>query len=142
MIHVYLLKDGNGKVVDVGQSKDPASRLYAKTKVIGKSNMLCSFYGRTDITQEVLLNYPTRSEALLEEKRLKLYYGLEHTEAIGLNKMNESPIAKNRKLTFKDATEIRSKYIPRKYDMRMLAKEYGVTPPVIYLIIHNKTYKE
>lgn len=49
--------------------------------------------------------------------------------------------AVNAKLTREQAAEIRSKYIPYKYGYPKLAKEYGVSPVVINLIIKNKTYK-
>lgn len=80
MVHVYLLKDGNGKVVDVGESIDPPNRLYMKTKQKPKLRNKTNFYGRTDITQEVVSSHPTRKEARTEEGRLKLFYGLEWTE--------------------------------------------------------------
>ena len=47
-----------------------------------------------------------------------------------------------RKLTLKDAKVIRSKYIPRKYSMMRLAKEYNVSYLVINKIINNLTYNE
>ena len=45
-----------------------------------------------------------------------------------------------RKLTFKQAEEIRSKYVPRKYSYQKLSDEYGVNLQSIYFIIKNKTY--
>ncbi len=45
------------------------------------------------------------------------------------------------KLTNEQVLEIRSKYIPKKYSTRTLAKEYGVSPYVIYCIVKNITYK-
>jgi len=44
------------------------------------------------------------------------------------------------KLTLDDVKEIRKKYIPRKYSLYRLAKEYGVTPSLISLIINKKIY--
>ena len=84
MTHVYLLKDGNGKVIDVGESKDPPTRLYMKTKQKPGPRIKTNFYGRTDITQEVVSSHPTRKEARVEEGRLKLQYGLEWTERSGI----------------------------------------------------------
>lgn len=43
-------------------------------------------------------------------------------------------------LSEKIVLEIRNKYIPKKYSMRMLAKEYGVTPQNIFSIVKNKTW--
>lgn len=45
------------------------------------------------------------------------------------------------KLTQQQVMEIRSKYIPRKYSMRMLAREYNVSSPTIIDIINRKYWK-
>ena len=45
-----------------------------------------------------------------------------------------------RKLTFEQAEEIRSKYVPRKYTVNMLATEYEVHPQTINKIIYNYSY--
>ena len=103
--HVYLLRDGNGNVVDVGESYNPESRLYAKTKMASQSNRKTNFYGRTDITQEIVSSWPTEKEARAEEERLKRYYGLIVTERNG---------GLPRKLTMEQVKEIRSKYTPYK----------------------------
>ena len=50
--------------------------------------------------------------------------------------------AKSRKLTFEQAEEIRSKYIPRKYTSHRLAKEYGMSRGAISNILAGITYKE
>tara|TARA_R110000803_G_scaffold85050_1_gene151322 strand:- start:167 stop:676 length:510 start_codon:yes stop_codon:yes gene_type:complete len=47
-----------------------------------------------------------------------------------------------RLLTFKQAEEIRSKYIPRVYTMQMLGDEYGVVKQIIYAILKNQTYTQ
>ena len=47
-----------------------------------------------------------------------------------------------RKLTFKDAEVIRSKYKPRKYGMMQLAKDYNVSYLVINKIINKVTYTQ
>lgn len=44
------------------------------------------------------------------------------------------------KLTQQQVNEIRTKYAPRKYSMRKLAKEYGVNKSQIHNIIHNKCW--
>ena len=135
MIHVYLLKDGNGKVVDVGESKNPPARLYKKTKAILEIDRKTNFYGRTDITLEVVSSHPTRKEARVEEGRLKLFYGLEWTENHRLGLPDSQ-----RKLTKEIADEIRAKYIPYKYHTTMLAEEYGVHKSAIKHIISGQTY--
>jgi hypothetical protein len=47
----------------------------------------------------------------------------------------------NAKLTEHAAQEIRSKYIPYKYTIKMLAKEYSVSTSTILLIIQRKHWK-
>ena len=46
------------------------------------------------------------------------------------------------KLTLDQVREIRAKYIPRKYSIDKLAKEYGVGYTCIYRIIKNITYTQ
>ena len=133
--YVYLLKDSNGKVVDVGESYYPETRLRVKTKQKPKPRTKTHFYGRTDITLEVVSSHPTRKEARVEEGRLKLFYGLEWTERLGFGGNQ-----KMRKLTQDQANEIKAKYIPHKYTMTMLSEEYGVSQPAISQIINGKTY--
>ena len=76
--YVYLLRDGNGNVVDVGESKKPKRRLYMKTKRPIKEGG--SFHGRTDITLEVVAGPMSNAKARVLEGELKLQYGLEWTE--------------------------------------------------------------
>lgn len=45
------------------------------------------------------------------------------------------------KLTECQVLEIRSKYVPRRYTMPMLAAEYGVTADAVKLVIARKTWK-
>lgn len=45
------------------------------------------------------------------------------------------------KLTEKQVLEIRAKYVPRKYSMSKLSKEYKVVPSTVSHIINNKTWK-
>ncbi len=46
----------------------------------------------------------------------------------------------NHKLTEKDISEIRMKYIPREYSLSMLAKEYGISKRQIERIVKNKSW--
>ena len=62
-----------------------------------------------------------------------------HAFETGLKGMSQ---LRRRKLTMEQAREIRSKYIPRKYTMRRLEKEYGLDYKTINQIIHNERYKE
>ena len=61
----------------------------------------------------------------------------QHAFKMGLNDNIDK-----RKLTMKEAREIRSKYIPRKYTQQMLSEEYGISIYTINHIINNKVYKE
>lgn len=45
------------------------------------------------------------------------------------------------KLTDKDVIEIKNKYIPRKYTLNKLAKEYNVSFSLIHKIVSNKSWK-
>ena len=47
-----------------------------------------------------------------------------------------------RNLTFEQAEEIRSKYIPRKYTAKMLSNEYKVSLTTIHKIIHRTSYTQ
>jgi group I intron endonuclease len=47
----------------------------------------------------------------------------------------------NVKLTLEKVQEIRKKYIPRKYTLKMLAKEYNISICQIGFIINNKSWK-
>ena len=135
--YVYLLRDGNGNVVDVGESKSPKDRLYSKTKrKPGPGHG--KFYGRTDITLEVLKGYDDRKEARQEEKRLQKLYNLTRYEDKAFREVN----LKARKLTREQAEEVKKLYIPGKTTLSGIAKQYGVTRGVITGIVKGYTYKE
>lgn len=46
------------------------------------------------------------------------------------------------RLTLEQVREIRRKFIPRKYTIKMLAKEYNVSKRCIQKILYNQTWKE
>ena len=52
---------------------------------------------------------------------------------------DKNPIAK---LTWSDVREIRSKYVPHKYTISTLAKEYDISRTTICKVIHNKAWIE
>ena len=60
-----------------------------------------------------------------------------HAQQMGLWGKN---ILDKRKLNNKQIEEIKSKYIPRKYTIRLLAKEYDVDYKTIWSIINEKSY--
>ncbi len=62
---------------------------------------------------------------------------LKHARETGLWGEN---ILKKRKLTIQQVQEIRKKYIPRIYSMKMLANEYEVDYRTINDLLNNKTY--
>ena len=59
---------------------------------------------------------------------------------VGGPKGGETQGKLNRKLTFEQAEEIRAKYVPRKYTVKMLVEEYGVLPTTIRKIIYKESY--
>jgi len=63
-----------------------------------------------------------------------------HNSSIPGKASKESPRRALRFLTFEQAQEIRSKYIPRKYSCQTLANEYGVNINTIQSIIRGQTY--
>lgn len=52
-----------------------------------------------------------------------------------------SPAYRCCKLTFEQAKEIRSRYIPHVYGKKRLATEYGVSPSVIMRILKGESWK-
>jgi hypothetical protein len=56
------------------------------------------------------------------------------------NKLWGKNILDKRKLTDKQADEIRQKYIPRVYTIKKLAEEYNVSKRTIKNIVYNKIY--
>lgn len=64
----------------------------------------------------------------------------ENLQHARINKLWGKNIVEKRKLTDLQAQEIREKYVPKKYSMYKIAKEYGVDRRTIHDIINNKTY--
>jgi hypothetical protein len=60
-----------------------------------------------------------------------------HAKKTGLWGKN---ILDKRKLNNKQIEEIKSKYIPRKYTIQKIAKEYNVDYKTIWLIVNDKSY--
>jgi hypothetical protein len=148
MVHVYLLRDGNGKVVDVGESVNPPRRLYLKTRAKSQIGRRTNFYGRTDITQEVVSSWATKKEARAEEGRLKLFYGLEWTERIictaGVEAGPKNRIKYNtsrRKLTPDQVKEVKQLYKSGKKQIR-IAEQMNCSRSAIHSIIHGTGYKD
>ena len=138
--YLYELINLYGTVEDVGYSSQPKNRMYQHTKVKPGPHRSGSgrHYGRTDLTMIIVSEWSDRKDAARAETELKCYHGLMPTEV-----MRGLDVARSqRKLTMDQAREIRAKYIPRKYTQEKLAKEYGVSQPVIQLILNNKTYNE
>tara|TARA_R110000764_G_C10784550_1_gene356673 strand:- start:105 stop:506 length:402 start_codon:yes stop_codon:yes gene_type:complete len=133
MKHVYKLVNELGRVEWVGETVRPKVRFYEHTKVTPSSGK-GMFYGRTDLTMEVVASNLNKEDARILEDKLKIKYGLPLSE--------RSPKLASRKLTFDIANEIRSKYIPRKYSSYKLAKEYGVSQRAIMQILEGLAYNE
>ena len=70
MHYVYLLKDGNGKVVWVGESIRPKGRLWQHRSKKGR-------FTKQDITMTIVTEYVTRKEAWYHQVKLQEEHGLE-----------------------------------------------------------------
>ena len=136
--YLYELINLYGTVEDVGYSSDPERRMYQHTKVKPGPTRPGTgrHYGRSDLSMVIVSEFSTRKEAAQAEIELKYQHGLPQPELI-----NGFNVAR-RKLSIEQAQQIRAKYIPRKYTIKKLAKEYGVAVRVIQLILNNKTYNE
>ena len=99
--------------------------------------------------QEELSKVKNSSYAKKTDKQLQAYEILSEMyknrnkgiQPVALKRYNQSANRKC-KLTSKLVKEIRKKYNPFVYSRNRLAKEYGVSPSVIYRIIHGKAWKK
>ena len=132
MKYVYELKDSDGKVIDVGQTKRPNRRLWEHTSKNGR------WPGRTDISLEVVAGPMSISEALAMEGELKLSYGFIWTERIACLKGGNAPKHKKRKLSNKAIKDIRKK----ESTQRAYAQKYKVVQRTIAQIQNRETYTD
>lgn len=63
-----------------------------------------------------------------------------HAYKIGLRKPVSGINHPSSKLTMEQVSEIRSKYVPCKYSLNMLSREYGIDKSIVFGIIKNKRY--
>lgn len=63
-----------------------------------------------------------------------------HAKEIGLI-CNNGENNYNHKLRKSDVLEIRSKYVPRKYTLSMLSKDYNVSLSCIYFVVNGRNWK-
>lgn len=63
-----------------------------------------------------------------------------HAHRTGLKHGMKGESNPRHKLTDKQVLEIKAKYIPFKYSMYKLAREYNVSPTIICYVINNKTW--
>ncbi len=138
--YVYELRNLEHQVEYVGYTTKitgRGNRLYQHTRVQPGHNGSGKFYGRTDITLDVVYETLCKKEARELEGKVKLSHGLEWSERTDQRNINN----RNRKLTQDQAETIRSKYVSRKYTMQKLAEEYGVSYKTVHNIIKNEIYK-
>lgn len=155
MKYVYELRDSGSSVVHVGQSKDPERRLYQHTKSNSKGSGHGKFYGRTDITMDVVAGPMSEPEARDLEEQLQIQYGLvTDREKSKQNGRNTTALvaAKNAratvsKFTIEQAEVIRDRWHEefQHLSMRqftiMVADETGVSSNSIANILHGVTYR-
>ena len=80
MYYVYELINHYGTVEYVGETKRPKQRFIEHTKrKPGKG--IGMFYGRQDLIMSTVASFDNRNEARELEGKLKLEYGMEHTES-------------------------------------------------------------
>jgi predicted GIY-YIG superfamily endonuclease len=77
---VYELYNSMGTVEYVGESSRPKVRFIEHTKNKPTCRGHGKFYGRPDITMNIVAEFQDRKEAMKLEGELKLQYGLEWTE--------------------------------------------------------------
>ena len=80
MHYVYQLKDSTNKIIDIGETKNPELRFRQHTNWKPGKHGHGRWYGRTDITMEVVAEFLSRQEAYDLETELKLQNGLQPTE--------------------------------------------------------------
>ena len=127
---VYKITNTDTGIVEyVGQTVNLEKRWLQHTKA--KPGVGCGkFYQRTNVVMEDISSHRTKGEAKHQEKHWQIHYDCEDRSDYAC-----------RKLTFDQAEEIRSKYMPYKYTLNTLADEYGVSMRVIRMILNNITYQ-
>ena len=125
-MYVNLSKDGKYKSVKV-------HIIVAKTFLENPNNLpeVNHIDGNKTNNKKENLEWCTKHENMKHAFRIGLIKSLKFGEE-----------SFNAKLTEKDVKEIRQKYIPRVYTMKMLSKEYGVTVENIKLIVTRKIWKD
>jgi hypothetical protein len=141
VIYVYELTDQNGKVVYVGESVRPKTRLYEHTRRKPRFRSgYGRFYGRTDLTLEVVAEFNNRKDSFNHQCSLQVQYGLDtDTYSMGKNSAQNGQVTA--KQTPDQADEIRAKR-KQGYKINKLAEEYNTTRFSIYKIINYITYKK
>ena len=127
--YIYkIINIATGIVEYVGRTKDLETRWKSHTRKKPGYGM-GKFYQRTNVAMVPISRHSSKEEAKQQEKFWQRHYDCE--DGTGF---------KTRKLTIKQAEEIRAKYIPYEYSISMLAKEYGVGRNTIRNILINQTY--
>ena len=98
--------------------------------------------GDREIELQKQYGYPVDSTHYMHAANLHNYSrGVSKPNHPGPSKQSRSKGGKgHRYLTFEEAEEIRTKYVPRKYTVKMLSEEYSVLPTTIRKIIYNQYY--
>lgn len=124
-----LLKNGYGKIGYGANSKLLAHRLsfmIHNNKEIEEGKYILHSCDNRKCVNPFHLREGTQQDNMNDKKeRNRNTFG----EKNGLSKLTEQQVL-----------EIRNKYIPRKYTLKMLATEYNVSYQSISIIINNKTW--
>ena len=138
MKYVYEIRE-NGIPIYVGESKNPQKRFRQHT-IWQPSPGNGTFYGRRDLELAIVAGPISVREARDLEDELKIKYGMPLGERIGPPVKPKPPkVYKRRQIVSEEnIIEIKAKYIPRKYTLEMLAKEYNVGVKTIHRIITNE----
>jgi len=141
VFYVYVLTNQNGEVEYVGESVRPKTRLYEHTRrPPRKTGSYGKFYGRKDLTVEIVSEHSTRKESFNAQCVLQSQYGLP-TDHVLISQNSPANGAKSRSLTYEQAQEIRSKFEEYKIKKASLAREYKTSPTTISRIINKQYYK-
>jgi len=135
-----IREDGTIYYIHNGKQKKLSKNKYGyiQTRVDGRSQLVHRLVAMKYIPNPLKKKEVNHINGIKDDNRVinlewnTRHENMNHAFRTGLNHL--------RKLTMKEAEEIRAKYVPYKYTLQRLAKEYEVSHHAIYFIIQNKQY--